>query len=155
MVYLCAKGMYELSENREPIEALTCPYEIQPENQGKLVWLSGPPGAGKSTTGQLMGRHAGWRYYEADCSMYGLNPLVPLSSENPTLAAFLQPILKGYQRDYYDNLLIAMKEFNKMILGNINDMDWEKCKPFYGNMAKDVGYHKKRMGGNFVVAQAI
>ena len=76
------------------VKALSCPYEIRPENQGKLVWLSGPPGAGKSTTGQLMGRHAGWRYYEADCSMYGLNPFVPLSFDNPTLGAFQQPVLK-------------------------------------------------------------
>ena len=41
-----------------------------------------------------MGRHAGWRYYEADCGMYGLNPFVPLSFDNPTLGAFQQPVLK-------------------------------------------------------------
>ena len=34
-------------------------------------------------------------------------------------------------------------------------MNWETTKPFYGNVAKDVGYQKKRIGGNFVVAQAI
>ena len=29
------------SENRDPINEPSCPYKIQPENQGKLVWLSG------------------------------------------------------------------------------------------------------------------
>ena len=31
--------------NRDPLETPTCQYRIQPENQGKLIWLSGPPGA--------------------------------------------------------------------------------------------------------------
>ena len=48
-----------------------------------------------------------------------------------------------------------MFEFQKLTQGNIEDMDWEITKPFYGNMAKDVGYQKKRIGGNFVVAQAV
>ena len=34
-------------------------------------------------------------------------------------------------------------------------MNWEKTKPFYGNMAKDIGYQKKRIGGNLIVAQAV
>ena len=48
-----------------------------------------------------------------------------------------------------------MAEFEKLAKGNVDDMHWEKTKPFYGNMAKDVGYQKKRIGGNFVVAQAV
>ena len=84
----------KLADDREPMDAPSCPYKIQPENQGKLVWLSGPPGAGKSTTGQMMGKESGYVYYEADCTMQGLNPFVPLDSENPTLAAFRQKPLK-------------------------------------------------------------
>ena len=70
-------------------------FQIQPENQGKLVWLSGPPGAGKSTTGALMGKEHGFVYFEADCSMNGLNPFVSVDCENPTLAAFRQAPLKA------------------------------------------------------------
>ena len=70
-------------------------FQVQPENQGKLVWLSGPPGAGKSTTGALMGKDAGYVYFEADCTMNGQNPFVPLDSENPTAAAFKQKLLKA------------------------------------------------------------
>ena len=63
-------------------------------NLGKVVWLSGAPGAGKSTTAQLMGRDAGYVYYEADCAMGFLNPFVPTDVDNPTLAAFKQKPLK-------------------------------------------------------------
>ena len=55
--------------------------------------MSGPPGAGKSTTAQLMGKKAGYVYYEADCSMV-LNPFVPTNVDNPTLAAFKQKPIK-------------------------------------------------------------
>ena len=55
--------------------------------------LSGPPGAGKSTTCQLMAREAGYVYYEADCTMNNLNPFVPINAENPSLAGFcLKPM---------------------------------------------------------------
>ena len=63
-------------------------------NLGKVVWLSGPPGAGKSTTAQLMGRDAGYIYYEADCIGNYLNPFVPTNVDNPTIAAFKQKALK-------------------------------------------------------------
>ena len=56
--------------------------------------MSGPPGAGKSTTAQLLARHDGYVYYEADCTLEVLNPFVPLDVENPTLAAHRQKPLK-------------------------------------------------------------
>ena len=31
------------------VEALACPYKVRPGNQGKFIWVSGPPGAGKGT----------------------------------------------------------------------------------------------------------
>ena len=84
----------ELSENREAFEAPLHHYKIQPENQGKLVWLSGPPGVGKSTTAQLLSKHAGFVYYEADCTGSFLNPFIPPNEENPTAASFKQKPMK-------------------------------------------------------------
>ena len=81
-------------ESRDPMEAPSCPYKIQPENQGKLVWLSGPPGVGKSTTGQLLAKKANYVYYEVDCLNNYLNPFVPLDVEEPTKAAFRQKPVK-------------------------------------------------------------
>ena len=59
-----------------------------------MIWLSGPPGAGKSTTAQLLGRHDGYVYLEADSMASCLNPFVPTDVENPTIAAFRQKALK-------------------------------------------------------------
>ena len=94
LTWLSDEDVIKFSEDRDPIEAPSSHYKIQPENQGKLVWLSGPPGAGKSTTGQMLAKEAGYVYFEADCTMNCLNPFVPLDAENATLAAFQQKPLK-------------------------------------------------------------
>ena len=35
------------------------------------------------------------------------------------------------------------------------EVDWEKIKPFYTSMAKDVAAQKKQIGGNFSIAEAV
>ena len=54
----------------------------------------GPPGAGKSTSAQLLGRNHGFIYYEADCFMQLANPFVDLNVDEPTLAMGQQTPLK-------------------------------------------------------------
>ena len=76
----------ELEEEGDPIEAPPGPYKIQPENQGKFLWITGPPGLGKSTSAQLLCRTAGYVYYEADCFNNCKNPYIAPDVENPTLA---------------------------------------------------------------------
>ena len=92
--WMSDEDLKKLADDRDPMDAPSCPYKIQPENQGKLVWLSGPPGAGKSTTGQLMSRKAGFVYLEADCISQFLNPYVPSDVDNPSMAGFAQKPLK-------------------------------------------------------------
>ena len=67
-----------LKEAREPKEAPKIPDYIKPQpgKPGKLLWFSGPPGAGKSTTAQLMARNHGYVYYEADCMSIFVNPFI-------------------------------------------------------------------------------
>ena len=84
----------ELRDAGEPIEAMSCPYKIQPENLGKLLWISGPPGAGKSTSAQLLSKNTGFVYFEADCTMKHANPYIPADVENPTMAQMYQKHLK-------------------------------------------------------------
>ena len=84
----------ELRDAGEPIEAMSCPYRIQPESLGKLLWISGPPGAGKSTSAQLLCKNTGFVYFEADCTMKHANPYIPADVENPSMAQMYQKHLK-------------------------------------------------------------
>ena len=54
----------------------------------------GPPGAGKSTSAQLLARSEGYVYYEADCFGMFVNPFVDPNVEEPTLAMGSQRPLK-------------------------------------------------------------
>ena len=47
--------------------------------------ISGPPGAGKSSTAQLLGRKEGWVYYEVDCFLKLRNLFIPLDVPNPSI----------------------------------------------------------------------
>ena len=58
------------------------------------ILFSGPPGAGKSTTGMLLARKHGYIYYEADCFGMFANPFVDPNVEEPTLQVLKQKPLK-------------------------------------------------------------
>ena len=49
----------------------------------------------------------------------------------------------------------AETEYQKLSTGNTDAIDWDKVKPFIGNMAKDIKVQKEHLGGDFVIAQAI
>ena len=66
-----------------------------PSLSGKLIWLTGAPGLGKSTSAQILGRDHGFVYYEVDCFLHLKNPYVPLTASNPTMAQTRQKILTG------------------------------------------------------------
>ena len=84
----------KLRDEGDPVEAISCPYKLQPENLGKFLWISGPPGAGKSTSAQLLCRETGFVYYDADALMYHANPYIPADVENPSIAQMSQKHLK-------------------------------------------------------------
>ena len=73
----------------------SCPHITpRPGKPGKIFWVSGPPGAGKSTTCQLLARKNDYVYYEADATMQLINPFVPIDADNPSLAQMFQKSLK-------------------------------------------------------------
>ena len=62
---------------------------------GRVLWISGAPGMGKSTSAQLLGKNHGYVYYEGD-SFGGLrNPFNTIDSENPSLDQIKMKNLKG------------------------------------------------------------
>ena len=95
MLWLSPEKQRELLENRVHENTLIPPNgKVQPDNQGKILWLSGPPGAGKSTTAQYLAREKGWVYYEADCFGNAVDPFIPLDVAEPSLAQMSQQPIK-------------------------------------------------------------
>ena len=87
----------ELKNSRDPVDEPTIPsyYKPQPDRLGKLLWFSGPPGVGKSTSAQRMGRNHGYIYYEGDAFFSAVNPYVDVHAENPSMQQVSQKPLKG------------------------------------------------------------
>ena len=87
----------------DPLAAPLCPYPLRPGCGGRLVWITGYPGTGKSTAAQMMARNhgqhavhyshyifhimiAGYVFFEGDCFGRLLNPYIPVMAENASLA---------------------------------------------------------------------
>ena len=82
----------------DPADAPSSHYNIQPNNLGKLFWISGPPGVGKSTIAQALSIIAGYVYYEGDCFSNHVNPFIPPEAKEPTLAQRTQKPLKNVKK---------------------------------------------------------
>ena len=95
MEWLSEQKLNEYKESRQPADAPICPYaKLQPGNLGKIVWFSGPPGSGKSSSAQILGRNHGYIFYEGDCIMQSLNPFIDLNVEEPSMVQNQQVPLK-------------------------------------------------------------
>merc|ERR1719430_1990603 len=85
----------EAANDGDPIEAPPSNYKLEPERQGKLLWITGAPGLGKSTTGQLLSRNHGFVFYEGDCFWSLRNPYIPPNVPEASLAQVMQRKLVG------------------------------------------------------------
>ena len=130
------------------------PYKIQPEKKGKIIWLSGAPGMGKSTSAQMLGRDHGYVYYEADCFAALKNPYIPLDEKDPSLAQIKQKILKGPGADTRLEMLTKTRDMWLDLFAG-KAFDREMMTTYYGAMAADIGAEKKRIGGDFAIANVV
>ena len=137
----------------DPADAPSNHYKIQPEVSGKFLFISGAPGLGKSTSGLLLSRKAGYVYYEADAFGMNVNPYIPPDVEEPSLATGKQLPLRGVPQDRIDAINLGVKDFMAMIKGE--DFEKKNVEAFYTAMCKDINSERKRMGGDWVVAQAV
>jgi len=92
---LSEEELKSLLQNRESLEERSHFYKIQPEeNQGKLIFLSGTPGSGKSSVALRLAQKEGFVYYEGDCFGNFTNPYIPLHVDEPSMAAVKQKPVK-------------------------------------------------------------
>merc|ERR1712080_546650 len=139
----------------DPIEAPPCPYKLEPERQGKFLWITGPPGLGKSTAAQLLARNAGYVYYEADCFYMGRNPYIPPHAANPSEASFQQNLLVGEgAEERADAAQRALKQFEERVTSG-NQLDMEDLKRSFGLMCADIARERKRVGGDWAIATMV
>jgi len=135
----------------DPIDAPPTQYKIQPENQGCLLWFSGPPGLGKSTSAQLLARENGYVYYEADCFNSCKNPYIPVDVPDPTMAQLKQRPLKGEGLEHRMEVIgKVMREFGLFLKGE----EYEKAffDNYYTLMCEDIRGEKERIGGDWAIA---
>ena len=143
----------KFKDSGDPVDAATHPYKMQPENPGKLLWITGNPGVGKSTSALLLGRTKGYVYYEADCMFTHINPYVPTDVEDPSMAMFAQKFLKDVPQKRIDTIADGTIYF--LTQGDKNGYNYDELCKFYGLIAEDVGKEYNRIGGDFAVAQAV
>ena len=143
----------EFKESGDPADAPPHHYKIQPETQGKLLWLSGAPGLGKSVSAHLLSKKADYVYYEADAFMNHLNPYIPLEADVDHSAWMAQNFLKGVSQERIDDVSLGTNDFIAMMAGKMFDL--EKLCTFYSAMCADVTKEQKRIGGDWAVAQAV
>ena len=108
----------EKANEGDPIEAPPSSYKLEPERQGQLLWITGAPGLGKSTTGQLLSRNHGFVFYEGDCFWFLRNPYIPPNVPEPSLAQWKQRKLVGEgAEERQEKAKKSIKEFFNQIGG--------------------------------------
>jgi len=144
----------ELAKDGDPIEAPPSHHKVQPERQGRLIWITGPPGFGKSTTAQLLSREHGYVYYEGDC-FFGLrNPYIPADVENPSLAQMRQRMLVGSGMEQRREIC---QQGTRQWEAKMRDESWEvePMEALYREMCRDIKRERARLGGDWAIATVI
>ena len=139
---------------------------------GRVLWISGAPGMGKSTSAQILGRNHSYVYYEGD-SFGGLkNPFNKIDSENPSLDQIKMKNLKGTLKtvsilpsslgEYFlgkgSTERAAFMNKAQEIWGPLmagQEYDKSVMTEYFGLMAQDIASQKKRIGGNWAVATVV
>ena len=151
LVWITEEEAEQMANDGDPIEAPTNPYKIQPERQGRLIWITGPPGLGKSTSAQLLSREHGYVYYEGDC-FFGLrNPYIPPDVENPSLAQTKQRKLVG-EGDVERKKMVegVTTQYKAMMKGDA--WDSEVLDEGMREMFRDIAKERARLGGDWAIA---
>ena len=128
------------------------PNKAEPERQGRLIWITGPPALGKSTTAQLLSKEHGYVYYEGDCFFQLRNPYIPADVENPSLAAAKQRKLVGEGVKERRAIIDKGTEVFQAKLAGKKEFKIADQEAAYRELCKDIARERARIGGDWAIA---
>ena len=83
----------KMKDEQDPAENPPNSYNPQPEKMGKILWITGVAGMGKTTTAKLLQEKEGFVNYEGDCFLMGLTLMWDLLLRDPPIL-----VLGHYQK---------------------------------------------------------
>ena len=128
-------------------------YKIQPENQGKTIFISAPPVLGNAmfVTAQNLAQKEGFVYYDGDLLAGFRNPYMPENAEVPSCLSN-QPMVRGWSKEDLMTFPGLKQLMIDMPSGNIANQ--KSALPFFKMMAKDFVSEKKKIGGDWVITSS-
>jgi len=141
------------NRKKEPVSAPEVPYPLRPGELGNIVFISGPPGSGKSTIAGIIATTDNWIHYEGDGFYLGFNPYV-FPNESQVDARSDKPALIG---PGMAARAVALGQFIKNIQQLDHNMTTDRTPMdnYYRLMAEDIKSERKRVGGNWIISFAI
>ena len=150
--WVTEEEMDRLLNDGDPLTGPVCPHKAEPERQGRLIWITGPPALGKSTTAQLLSKEHGYVYYEGDCFFQLRNPYIPADVENPSLAAAKQRKLVGEGVKERRAIIDKGTEVFQAKLAGKKEFKIADQEAAYRELCKDIARERARIGGDWAIA---
>ena len=146
------EAMNKIINDKDPAENPPNNYDPKPDQVGKILWLCGSTGMGKTTTAKILQEKEGFVNYEGDCFMFGMNPYVGAAPEGSS--HFGTRALSGIPQERLDVCRKTLTYgYTKLLKGEKVEVDiWED---FYNLFCEDILKERKKLGGRWVVNQAV
>ena len=142
----------KLKADTDPADNYPNTYTPNPQNPGKIIWISGGTGMGKSTTSLSLKRKHGYILYEGDAFMFGCNPYIDAAPKGGSL--FGTKSLSGICPERKKACQRMMDEGYTNILSG-KEADPSVWEDGYGMMCDDIIRERQKLGGDWVINQAV
>ena len=152
MELLDDEGKKKLKDDQDPADNPSNTYTPQPEKVGEIIWISGLTGMGKTTTARILQEEEGFVSYEGDCFLMGCNPYLGASEKG--LSYYGTRMLSGIPQQRVDICNSVLERgYNQLFKGN--QVDPKLWEDFYDLICEDIRKERAKIGGRWVVNQAV
>ena len=143
-----------LRSESDPVLCPPGPYRLQPGLEGRLLWISGDPGTGKSASAQALARLQGYVYYEVDCFPKLRNPYIPLEESNPSVVQDMMTPLAGPGCDERREVVESVRDLWRKIVTQqeqLEEEEWDRLGRYYNLLCENIKTERRRIGGDWAV----